>query len=79
MPEAAPYGLLAEFKGPEKLLEAARHARRSGYRALDAFTPFPVEGLAEILPLRDRRVPRLGLIGGCTGFAAALAMQLFTN
>ena len=79
MPEAAPYGLLAEFKGPEELLAAARHARSSGYRALDAFTPFPVEGLAEILQLRDRSVPRLGLIGGCSGFAAALAMQLFTN
>jgi Protein of unknown function (DUF3341) len=79
MPEPQLYGMLAEFKEPEALLEAARRARRQGYCDLDAFTPFPVEGLADVLRLRDRRVFVLGLIGGCTGFAIALGMQLFTN
>jgi hypothetical protein len=79
VPEPKPYGLLAEFKEPDALVEAAGRARAEGYRALDAFTPFPVEGLAEILALRDRRVLWLGLIGGGAGFMTALAMQLFTN
>jgi hypothetical protein len=79
MADARCYGLIAEFASPEALLEAARKSRLHGYRALDAFTPFPVEGLAEILELRDARVLRLGLIGGCLGFVIALAMQSLTN
>jgi hypothetical protein len=79
MAEAASYGLLAEFETPEALVAAARRARAAGYRALDAFTPFPVYELNDILDLRDRRVLWLGLIGGIFGCALAFGMQLFTN
>ena len=41
------YGLLAEFEKPEELLEAARHTHDAGYTAMDAFTPLPIEGLAD--------------------------------
>jgi hypothetical protein len=60
-------------------LDAARRARAEGFRALDAFTPFPVEGLPEVLQLRDQRVPALGLIGACIGFGLAVGMQILTN
>jgi hypothetical protein len=73
------YGLLAEFKTPETLVEAAKHAREDGYRDLDAFTPFPVYELFPILRLRDRRVLWLGLFGGMFGFALAFAMQIFIS
>jgi len=73
------YGILAEFKSPEALLEATRRVRAEGYRELDAFTPFPVKGLPALLELHDRRVLLLGLIGGCVGFATALAMQLYIS
>ena len=79
MVEADSYGLLAEFETPEALLDAAKRARADGYRALDAFTPFPVYELNDVLELRDRRVLWLGLIGGIFGFALAIGMQLFTN
>jgi hypothetical protein len=79
MPAPEPFGLLAEFETPEALVEAARHARAQGYRALDAFTPFPVYDLFPVLRLRDHRVLWLGLAGGISGFALALAMQVFTN
>jgi hypothetical protein len=79
MPDAEPYGLLAEFETPEALVEAARRARDEGYRDLDAFSPFPVYEIFPVLRLRDRRVLWLGLFGGLFGFALALAMQLFTN
>ena len=53
--EDRPYGLVAEFATPEQLITAAREAREAGYRRLDAFSPFPVEGLADrhsaLLPL----------------------------
>jgi hypothetical protein len=79
MVEVDSYGLLGEFETPEALLDAARRARAEGYRALDAFTPFPVYELNDVLELRDRRVLWLGLIGGIFGCALAFGMQLFTN
>jgi hypothetical protein len=73
------YGILAEFRTPDELLAAARRAREAGYRDLDAFTPFPVQGLAEVLDIRDSRVLWLGLGGGIFGFLAAVGMQVFAN
>jgi hypothetical protein len=73
------YGLLAEFKTPEELVEAAKRARTEGYRDLETFTPFPVYEIFPVLQLRDHRVPWLGLFGGVFGFVLALAMQLYTN
>jgi hypothetical protein len=79
MAETRTYGMLAEFDTPEALIDAVKRTRAEGYRALDAFTPFPVEGLAVLLELRDRRVLWLGFIGACLGFVIALGMQIFTN
>ena len=66
------YALLAEFEDPETLLEATRAAYAEGYRWMEAYTPFPVEGLAEALGPRSNRVPPIvlggGLIGGLTGY-----------
>lgn len=51
------YGLMAEFTDEEALLEAARAARAAGYTRMDAYTPYPVEGLAELVapPISLRR------------------------
>src|SRR5262249_7972161 len=46
---AAVYGVMAEFPGAEALLAAVRQARAAGYRDIEAYSPFPVEGLAEAL------------------------------
>jgi hypothetical protein len=66
------YGLMAEFGGPEELLEATRGAYERGYRMMEAYTPFPVEGLAEALGFTRNRVPAVvftgGLVGGFLGF-----------
>jgi hypothetical protein len=79
MPDAPAFACLAEFQSPEALIEATRRARDEGYRALDAFTPFPVEGMAELLEFRDRRVLVLGFAGAWLGFAIALIMQIGPN
>lgn len=66
------YGLMAEFESPEKVLEAALRAHAAGYRRLDAFTPIPVEGLAEAIGFDWTSLPIIvflgGMAGGCTGF-----------
>jgi hypothetical protein len=80
MPDERLYGVLAEFETPEALLAAAKQTRAEGYCDLDAFTPFPVEGLADILGVGGRhQVHWLGFAGACFGAALAIAMQAFTN
>ena len=39
---------------PEPLLEAVGTLRKAGWRQIEAYTPFPVEGLAEELGFRER-------------------------
>jgi hypothetical protein len=66
------YGLMAEFDTPEPLLEAAHRAREAGYCQMDAYSPMPVEGLAEAVGFRSTMVQRLvftaGLLGATGGF-----------
>ena len=67
------YGILAEFETPEEVLAAAHRAREAGYKKFDAYTPIPVEGLAEAVGFDWTALPSLvlagGILGGCTGFA----------
>jgi hypothetical protein len=73
------YGLMAEFKTPEDLLAAAHKARNAGYRRMDAFTPLPVEGLAEAVGFDHTSLPLIVLIGGILGGAAGLSMQYYAS
>ncbi len=57
------YGLMAEFATPEQLLEAAHHTHDAGYRRIDAFAPFPIEGLAHAVGFHRTRLPLVVLLG----------------
>jgi hypothetical protein len=73
-------GMLGEFGSEEALLDAAKRARTDGFRCIDAFSPFPVEGMAEVLKVqRDHRIGWITIAGGLTGFFGMLAVQLFVN
>ncbi len=61
------YGLLAEFDQPEPLLRAVHAVREAGYRDVDAFTPMPVEGLAEAIGFRRTLIERFVLVAGVLG------------
>ena len=73
------YGVVAEFKSPEDLVKAVRIARERGYRAMDAYTPFPIEGLAEELGFHFTWLPVLVLIGGIIGCLGGFYMQYYAN
>ena len=69
------HGLMAEFAAPERLVAAAAAARARGYRAMDAYAPFPVEGLSEALGLPPSRMPLVILLGGAAGGLGGYGLQ----
>src|SRR5215207_4891483 len=71
------YGLIAEFNGPEPLVEATKLAYVVGYRRLDAYTPFPVHGLAEAMGRRGIRIPLIVLVGGIIGGLSGFLLQTY--
>lgn len=73
------YGLMAEFDGPDDLLEAARRAYEEGYRRLDAYSPFPVPGLAEAIGFRRTRLPLIVLFGGLVGGLGGYYLQYWIS
>jgi hypothetical protein len=75
---SGPYGLLAEFKRPEDLFVATERSYERGYRMMEAYTPFPVEGLAEALGFRHNRIALIVLIGGLAGGLLGFFMQWFS-
>ena len=66
------YGVIAEFRDAQSLLDAANAAHDAGYTSLDAYSPFPIHGLAEAIGFHKSRlsavVLAMGLIGGIGGF-----------
>ncbi len=71
--ETVLFGLVGSFVTGEALLVAAGKAYEAGYRRMDAYSPVPVEGLAEALGSRRTAMPTIvlggGIVGGCTGWA----------
>ncbi len=61
------HGVMAEFDSPEDLLNATKRAYEAGYRRMDAYSPMPVDGLADALGMKDNRVALITLIGGICG------------
>ena len=47
------YGIMAEFDSVHTLLDAANRTREAGYKKIDAYSPFPIESLAEAIGVHD--------------------------
>lgn len=72
------YGLIAEFTEPEALLRATRTAYSRGYRIMEAYTPFPIEGLAEALGFHKNRMAAIVFLGGLFGGIGGFFMQWYS-
>jgi Protein of unknown function (DUF3341) len=69
------YGIMAEFDSAQALVEAAKRTHQAGYQRIDAYSPFPIEGLAEDLGVRRNEVPLVVLVGGIIGGVSGYLMQ----
>ncbi len=73
------YGIMAEFDSATYLVEAAHRTHEAGYSKIDAYSPFPVEGLAEAMGFHKNAVPLVVLIGGLLGGLSAYALQYWIS
>ncbi len=71
------YGLMGRFPTPSQLVEAARRCRRD-YHGVEAYSPFPVRGMAEALALGPDRLARWALLGGLFGAGSGFLIQVYS-
>ncbi|HEY2906981.1 MAG TPA: DUF3341 domain-containing protein [Vicinamibacterales bacterium] len=69
------YGLMAEFDDPNALVAATYRAYHTGYRQMDAYSPFPIEELHEALGAPHSKLPLIVLIGGLCGGLGGYYLQ----
>jgi hypothetical protein len=72
------HGMLAVFDTPDALKAAAARLTDRGFTALDAFTPFPVEGLAETIGYRGSPVGWIVLAGAALGFTGMFGLEVYS-
>jgi hypothetical protein len=79
MADAELHGLLAEFEGAEALRQAVVRMRTAGYRRMDAFSPYAVDGMGRALGLGWNWVPWMALAGGAGGVAIGYGLQYYLS
>jgi len=71
------YGLMAEFDNPTDVVEAARTTYDAGYRRINAYSPYPIEELAEAIGFHSTRLPLIVLAGGIIGGLIGYGLQYY--
>jgi hypothetical protein len=73
------YGLMAEFETPTEVVAAAHKTYESGYRKIDAYSPFPIEELSEAIGFHRNGVAPVVLTGGLIGCFSGYALQYWIS
>ncbi len=73
------HGVMAEFYSPAALVRATRAACEQGYRKLDAYSPFPIEELNDVLHLHRNKLPLIVLLGGIAGGLTGYLLQYYVT
>ncbi len=75
--EPAIHGLMASFPDAEALLAAAARARDEGFVDIEAYSPFPIEGMTEAIGAKHTKLSMLVLLGAICGGVGGFLMQYF--
>jgi hypothetical protein len=73
-----PWALMAEFRTADELLAAARRVREAGFAHAEAYSPFPIEGLAEALGFERSSVAPFTFFGALAGGAGGFFLQWYS-
>jgi hypothetical protein len=73
------FGVMAEFDTVQALVDASKHAVSAGFTKLEAYSPFPIEELNDILHKRRTKLASFTLMGGLTGMATGFALQYWAS
>ncbi len=73
------YGLMAEFDTAQGIVDASTKAVGAGYTKLEAYTPFPIEELNDIIHKRRTHLPKVVLFMAFCGMGTGFALQYWAS
>src|SRR5262245_47918846 len=73
------YGLMAEFDSAQGLVDAATQAVAAGYTRMEAYSPFPIEELNDIIHKKRTILPKLVLAAAFTGMGTGFRLQYWAS
>jgi hypothetical protein len=73
------FGMMAEFDTPTDIVVAARRTSEAGYRKIDAYSPFPIEELGEVIGFHHNGVALVALVGGLCGCLGGFMLQYWVS
>lgn len=71
------YGVLAEFRNPKELVDAASSVKKSGYQDFDTYAPFPIHGMEKAMGLKKSPLGWIVLGGALIGLIGSLALMIW--
>ncbi len=72
-------GLVAFFNDPDDLVHAAAQAREEGFKNLDAYTPYPIHGIEEVMGIGRSWIPKAALAALIAGATLGFTLQYWTH
>jgi hypothetical protein len=73
------YGLMAEFDSAQAIVDASTKAVAAGYSRLEAYTPFPIEELNDIIHKKRTVLPKMVLTAAFCGMGTGFALQYWAS
>ena len=70
-------GITAEYENEHDLLDAVKAAQAAGYRKYEAYSPFPIHGITDVMEFNDPKLPWLGFLGGGAGLCIGYGFQVY--
>ena len=71
--------LVGFFNDPDDLVAAAAEATEMGFKGVDAYSPYPIHGIEEVMKIGRSWIPKAALFMLFTGATLGWALQYWTH